>query len=170
MTSSTRRLVIIGLLTAVSIVLTRFASIMIGNMIRLSFGEVPIILSGLLLGPAAGGLTGAAADLVGFFLNPHGAAFPHPGFTLTAALTGILPVTILRFIRRDSNFSFLQLAVAIGLTDLLTSIVLNTLWLTQILGRGFFVLLPMRAVARVILFPMHVILVNRLYAILRHRV
>lgn len=60
----------LGLLTAVSIVLTRFFGVMLpiagANALRLSFGEAPVMLAGVLFGPASGALAGVAADLVGF--------------------------------------------------------------------------------------------------------
>ena len=58
-----------GLLTAVSIVLTRVFGVMVPiagvGALRLSFGEIPIMLTGVLFGPLPGALTGIAADVVG---------------------------------------------------------------------------------------------------------
>jgi ECF transporter S component (folate family) len=90
---ATDTLVKAGLLAAISIVLTRVFSIMIplGGIpaLRLGFGSLPIMIAGLLFGPIVGGLTGVVADLIGVMLNPMGGSF-FPGFTLSAAMNGIL--------------------------------------------------------------------------------
>ena len=79
-----RTIVKAGFLVAISVVMTRFAYIMlpIGGVqgLRISFGELPIMLSGFLFGPVVGGITGIAADLIGVLVNPQGAYFP--GFTI----------------------------------------------------------------------------------------
>ena len=73
-----------GFLATVSIVLTRFLSIMLllGGLpaLRVGFGNIPIIMSGMMFGPVVGGLTGVVADIVGYLINPMGGTF-FPGFT-----------------------------------------------------------------------------------------
>lgn len=167
---STKHIVMIGLLTAISIILTRFASVMIGLVIRLSFGEIPVMLSGILFGPVVGAFTGVVADLVGFTLNSHGAAWPHPGMTVSWALIGALPVLVLRWQRRVSNFTYLHLAIAVGITEVIAAVTLNTLWISQILNQGFWVLLPMRALARLLLFVPYLIILKRLHVVLKNRI
>ncbi|MBU4228094.1 folate family ECF transporter S component, partial [bacterium] len=87
---SSHKIATMGLLIALSIILTRIASlrIAIGGVegIRIGLGGLPIILGGVLFGPLSGGLIGAISDVIGYFINPMGAYMPH--FTLTSALTG----------------------------------------------------------------------------------
>ena len=77
------RIALSGMFIALSVVFTRFFSqmIIIGGIqtVRLSFGDLPLMLSGMVLGPTYGAITGALADLIGFPLNPQGTYFP--GFT-----------------------------------------------------------------------------------------
>jgi ECF transporter S component (folate family) len=47
-----------GALIALNVILTRFVSIPIGQIFRISIGAVPIILASLWLGPVAGGICG----------------------------------------------------------------------------------------------------------------
>lgn len=65
-----------GLFTATSIILTRFFSFSIAiagfNALRLSFGEIPIMINGLMLGPVFGAACGALADIIGYAINPLG--------------------------------------------------------------------------------------------------
>lgn len=125
---TTNTLVKASLLTALSIILTRLFSIMIPlaglPALRFGFGEVPIIISGILFGPIAGGLTGAVADLLGVMLFPQGAFFP--GFTLSAILRGAIPGLIYMVIRRSkTNINYgiinsaLIIALAIGVGNLI---------------------------------------------------
>ena len=76
---TTRNAANLGLLTAISIVLTRIFGVVVPvagvGALRLSFGEIPIILAGVLFGPAGGALTGLASDLIGYIINSHGGAF-----------------------------------------------------------------------------------------------
>ncbi|HSV31334.1 MAG TPA: folate family ECF transporter S component [Atribacteraceae bacterium] len=93
MRSKTQVIVIQALLLALSIILTRFASIRvaIGGVegIRIGFGTLPIIMTGVFFGPLAGILVGVSADIVGYVLSPMGPYMPH--FTLIAALYGLVP-------------------------------------------------------------------------------
>ena len=94
---SSRIITNIGLLIALSIILTRIASIRIAiggiEGVRIGFGGLPIILGGIMFGPLAGGIVGGVSDILGYIVNPIGAYMPH--FTLSSALTGIITVLFL---------------------------------------------------------------------------
>lgn len=99
---STKTVVALGLLTAISIVLTRFCVIYITETLRISFGNIPIILAGLVFGPVAGAMTGLAADIVGaVFLSGLGW---YPPLTLTAVLMGFIPGLLRRIILVKASF------------------------------------------------------------------
>jgi len=85
--TNTKKLVLLSLLTALTVVLARFVSIK-SDIVRISFEFLPILLASIMFGPLAGGITAAVADLVGALLFPHGAFFP--GFTFSAFLSGII--------------------------------------------------------------------------------
>ncbi len=122
---SARKISFISLLIAMSIVLTRLASvrIAIGGVegIRIGFGKLPIILGGLMLGPFYGGIVGALSDMVGFIIQPIGPYMPH--FTVVSALTGILPPYLFR-IFGENNDHIIKIAVAIGATMGITELFL----------------------------------------------
>ncbi|MCK9526540.1 MAG: folate family ECF transporter S component [Limnochordia bacterium] len=164
---TTRHAANLGVLTAVSIVLTRIFGIVVPvagvGALRLSFGEIPVILAGVLFGPVGGGLTGLASDLIGYIINSHGGAF-FPGFTLSAALTGVIPGWILH--KRRDSLGLYQIGATVLVTDLVTGVFLNTLWLTILYGQGFFVILPMRLLARLVTLPVYTVVmfwINRAY-------
>jgi len=157
----------LGLLTAVSIVLTRIFGVMVPisgvGALRLSFGEIPLMLAGVLFGPEAGALTGVAADLIGYMINSHGGPY-FPGFTVSSALVGFIPGMLLFKKRKD--LTAVQVAAVVLITDLITGVLMNTLWVSIMYGQGFFVLLPLRLLARLVTLPLYTVVVfwaNRAY-------
>ena len=145
---SSHKITTMGLLIALSIILTRLAGlrIAIGGVegIRIGFGGLPIILGGIIFGPLAGGIIGAFSDLLGYFINPIGAYMPH--FTLTSALTGIIPATILLFMKKDEP-NILELGVAIVTGQAITSVILVPYFLHTLFGLPWGVLIPPRIVS-----------------------
>jgi len=126
--------------------------------LRLSFGEVPIILAGLLFGPAAGGAVGALADLIGYPINPFGGPY-FPPLTLTSALHGILPPLIIRLYARPP-YRWNELLGAVLLNDMITAMTLQTMFLSVLLNRTVFLLLPTRVLARCLLVPVYTTLLG----------
>jgi ECF transporter S component (folate family) len=149
-----------GLFIAVSVVLTRFISgnVMFGgiSILRLSFGQVPLFLSGILLGPVYGALSGALADIIGYPLNPLGPYFP--GFTLSSALSGLIPGLFARYARKDMNW--LYLLGVIAFSEFVTAIFLNSIWIHMLTGKAVFAIVPAALISRIILVPIHVTLVK----------
>jgi riboflavin transporter len=108
-----RKITLAALLVAISIVLTRFFGIVIplGGFpsLSLDLGSVPIVLSGIVLGPIFGGIVGFSSDIVGFNINPRGGIF-HFGFMLNAILTGVIPGLIFMFFK-NKNLKFTKIAI-----------------------------------------------------------
>ena len=159
---TTNTMVKAGFLTALSIVLTRFLSIMVLPSIRLGFGTVPIFISGILFGPGVGGLTGIAADLIGVLINPMGTGY-HPGFTFSAFLNGAIPGLFMIYYRKNlkngNGISFLRIFIVEVFLGITNGIFLNTLWLTQLLGKAYLILLPARALSVLINVPIMTIII-----------
>lgn len=99
-----------GLFIAMSLVLKVIFEIYIplGNIpaLRINFASIPLMLSGIILGPATGFLVGAAADIINFMAKPGGPFFP--GFTLVSALSGFMPGLIYKYIKKDINYNLLN--------------------------------------------------------------
>lgn len=140
--TNVQSLVFSAFLVASSIIFTRFLGFMaFGGAVRISFGGLPIALSGALLGPFWGGMTGMVADLLGATLFPQGGFFP--GFTLTSTLLGVIPGIVLY--KRKPSLKLIALSSI--LSAVICSLILNTFWLTILLKKGFLVLLPTRIVS-----------------------
>lgn len=165
----TRTMVKAAFLTAISIVLTRFLYFFIPlaglPTLRISFGEVPLMMSGLLFGPVVGGISGIAADFIGVLVNSQGTF--HPGFTLSSMLWGAIPGLYLYLFKKQGTYekiySFKNVFIAVLTCYIIISLGLNTLWLTALYGKGFFILLPGRIIAAVVNVPLQsIIIVNLL--------
>jgi len=150
---SSHQITTMGLLIALSIILTRIASlrIAIGGVegIRIGFGGLPIILGGIIFGPLAGGIIGAFSDLLGYFINPIGVYMPH--FTLTSALTGIIPALVLKLSQKNET-NVLELGIAIAVGQTITSLVLVPYFLHLLFGLPWKILMP----PRIIGVPIHI--------------
>ncbi|SNX53029.1 folate family ECF transporter S component [Thermoanaerobacterium sp. RBIITD] len=152
----TRELVFLALLVSLNIVLTRIASIKIAiggiESIRIGFGGFPVILAGIMFGPIAGGIVGAVGDIIGYYINPLGPYMPH--FTLTAALTGIIPALILKPIKA-SKPSLWQLMIAIGVGQFISSVILVPYFLQLLFKIPMIATLPPKVVGEVIHVPVY---------------
>ena len=158
---SSHKITTIGLLIALSIILTRIASlrVAIGGVegIRIGLGRLPIILGGIIFGPLAGGLIGAFSDLLGYFINPIGVYMPH--FTLTSALTGIIPAAILILMRKDEPNIF-DLGIAITTGQVITSIILIPYFLNILFGLPWKVLMLPRIISEPIQVFIYTYIIN----------
>lgn len=151
--TNTSRLVMMGLLMAMEIILTRFLSINT-PILRLGFGFLPISILGILYGPLWAGLTYALGDILGANLFPTGDFFP--GFTLSAFLTGMVFGSILYGHEVTWKRSFLASTIVVLFIDLC----LNTYWLSILMGKGFIVLLPTRIMKVAFSIPAETILIK----------
>lgn len=132
---STKKIAYMAMLVVLNIILTRIASIRIAigtvEAIRIGFGGFPVILAGIAMGPMAGGIVGAIGDLIGYWINPMGPYMPH--FTLTAALTGVIPGAMIKLFKRE-QLSFWQLLIAIAAGQIITSVLLVPYFLYRLFG------------------------------------
>ncbi len=119
---------------------------MITPEMRIGFGTLPILLSGLFFGPRVGALTGIAADLVGVMINPFGATI-HLGFTFSSMLAGFIPGFVhFNIFKNEKKHVNKSIFISILLVFMGVHLGLNSLWLSQLYGNSIFVLIPLRFV------------------------
>ena len=82
-----KTLVFLALLVAIQLVLSRVLVIDLG-VYRITLGTVATVLAGLWMGPVAGGVEGAVADIIGCFMKGYGV---NPLITLSAVAWGVIP-------------------------------------------------------------------------------
>ena len=119
-----------AMLAALSIILTRFCQIPINESLRISFGNIPVLLSGLLGGPVAGALVGAVADIVGcIFFNPFGW---YPPLTLSPFIYGIIAGLFAKAF--TENQSYLKCLITALACNACSTMTVSTLILAQMQG------------------------------------
>lgn len=170
---STRNIAYYALLIALNVILTRIGSVRIGGggveIVRIGFGGYPIIFTGIFFGPLAGAIVGTVGDVIGYAVNPMGPYMPH--FTVIAALTGILPgLIMLMFKDKKAKTNFWKLLLAIGVGQIVTSIVLTPYAMNMLFKIPLITTVPGRIITQAIQIPMYVymtrVLLNRLPAAL----
>lgn len=121
---------------ALEIVLSRFLGFQQWN-IKFSFAFIPVVMAAIMYGPAAAAIVGGVSDFLGAILFPIGSYFP--GFTLTAALTGMV---LGLFLHKKQSMSRIIYATLINQT--FGSLLLNTFWISILYGSKFLPLLITR--------------------------
>lgn len=236
-TTRTRIVVNCGLFIALSVVLKILFELYIplGGLptLRLNITAIPIMFSGIVLGPVAGLAVGFIADILSYIIKPAGPYFI--GFTLSSALTGFIPGLLFVLFRKREikflewfNLGFVLLALAtllisgtfsinsgslmyggepinsilvvllallmlgfavfpvivvkkmnldshyrsdyilfvVSVTQLITSIVLHTIFLSILYGQAVSVLMPARIITNFFLIPIYTIMLVALLKIL----
>lgn len=110
-----------SLMVAISIICGKYLAISGGEVLRFSFENLPIMMAGILFGPAAGVAVGVVADLVGCFLVGYTI---NPLVTLGAAAIGCLAGLVWRSIK-TTPFA-LRIAFAVFVAHLVGSVGIKT--------------------------------------------
>ena len=140
---SVQKLVILGALVAMEVVLSRFLSINTWNT-KIGFGFIPVAAAAILLGPGEAAVCGGLADFLGATLFPIGPYFP--GFTVTAALTGL--VFGLFFHKEQTP---LRVVPAVLINQFILGLLVNSYWISLLYGSPFKGLLATRVHQSIIL-------------------
>lgn len=148
-----KQIVMLGLLVAMEIILSRFLAVST-PVVKISFAFLPVAMAAICYGPVWGAACAATADIIGALLFPVGAFFP--GFTLTAALVGAV-YGLLLYRNPDKVW---RVVVAVLVINIGLNLGLDTLWLSIILGKSAFALLPVRIVKCLIMIPVQILLVR----------
>lgn len=149
----TQNIVICGMMAALAIVLNYTTSIYITDNIRIGFSGIPNRIVDFLMGPAVGGLFGAALDILKFFTKPGPYSF-FPGYTLTAIMGGLIYGSILY----KRPVSLKRILFAEFLAKVFLNCGLNTLWGYMMTNKGFWAILSGKIIKNVIMWPIDSIL------------
>ncbi len=156
---TTRTLVLLSVLAALQIILARFCSFNAWN-VRIGLGFIPVALAGIFFGPLPAALVAAVSDFLGAILFPTGTYFP--GFTLTAACTGISFGCLLH-----NKLQLPRILLAVGLNQLLMSLGMNTLWISILYGSSFTGLLSTRVLQVIVIAPIQIMILTALSGVLK---
>ena len=152
--SRTRTITTAGLLLAIQMVLSSYGVIEVTDSLKISLAHLAIAPTAILFGPVVAGIQGALSDILGFIIKPTGPYFP--GFTLTAALLGVIYGMLLYKTRRSTW----QIIAARVIVCLFVNIALNTIFLTMLYGPSRLATLPIRVVKNLIQLPIDCLLLG----------
>ena len=136
---SPRLIAICAMLAAMSIVCGKFLAIPFGDVIRISFENLPILLASLMFGPVAGGVTAVAADIFGCFLRGYAL---NPIITLGALAIGVISGIIFKLMKKSGTP--LKATVGVLVSHVIGSVIIKTFGLAAFYSMPFYTLLLWR--------------------------
>ncbi len=119
---NTKVLTVSALLVAMSIVLGKMLAFNIGNSIRISFENLPLLMAGIFFGPFVGGAVAACADIVGCIIVGYSI---NPVITFGAFCLGFFSGLFSMMLFKNNKF--LNIAFSIGLARLIGSLTIKSI-------------------------------------------
>lgn len=155
-----RILTSMALLLALQLVLTRFASITIPDIVRIGFSFLPLALSAMLFGPLLAGTQGVVEDFLGMALFPQGPYFP--GFTLSAFLKG----AVFGLLLYNKPKSWLRILLAVLINTVFIDLGLNTLWISILYHKAASAIITVRLLNSALMVPIQAVMIYATWRIL----
>ncbi|MBR2340397.1 MAG: folate family ECF transporter S component [Clostridia bacterium] len=127
-------------LCALSIICGKYLAIPVGNILRFSFENTPILFAGIMFGPIVGAVVGAVADLVGCIMVGY---VINPIVTLGAVSIGLIG-GLGRILTKKLPLS-LSVAITVVSAHLAGSVIIKTFGLAKFYSMPFMLLMVWRA-------------------------
>lgn len=143
---------------AISIVCGKFLAFPIGETMRFSLENLPIILSGALYGPVVAAVTGLVADLVGCILRGYAI---NPIITAASVFIGFAAGAVFSIMKSSSIH--IKLALAVIICHLIGSVIIKTVGLSVMLSYPFLPTLIGRIINYIIVAAAEFILLEALF-------
>ncbi|MGN1315237.1 MAG: folate family ECF transporter S component [Lachnospiraceae bacterium] len=143
---SVKTITTMAMLAAVAIILGMF-SIDYGSYIRIGFSSIPNGIVAYLFGPTVGGIFAGALDILKYIIKPTGPFSPQ--LSLVTVLAGVLYGCMYY----KKRITLTRVLVAKLIVMVICNIFLNTLCLSLLYGQVFMVILPVRAVKNLVMWP-----------------
>lgn len=166
--NKTKKIILSALFLASSIVLGRLLSIRT-PIIYINFAFVPLMLSGIILGPKYTVFIATISDIIGSLLFPTGSYFF--GFTITAFLAGSAYGFILhrQTFKIDKNF-IIRLVIVSLVVSVIINGVINTIWIIFITKGASNIIIPVRIAKELIMVPIMIITGLVITKLLKNRI
>ncbi len=148
-------LITIAFFSAISIILGKFLALPVGQYMRFSFENLPLVLSGLLFGPISGLLSGVIADLLGCVLRGYEI---NPILTVGAAVLGFTAGLVFQVLKKIDNPLRVMLSVIIPHT--LGSVLIKSYGLSLWYSLEFSVVLSYRTLNYIIVAIAEIIVIT----------
>lgn len=141
-----RKIILCGIFAAIGIILGRsFMTVYITPAFKITFDKIPVILAGLWLGPLYGAAVAAVADIVGAsMLSSFGWT---PLLTVSPVLMGVISGFLGMLVKKpdEKPYIIMRTCCVVILTEALTSVLLQTYFLTLLYGGTYAARLVARA-------------------------
>ena len=149
---STISVAVLGILTAMCIVIAMFLTIRPNDSIKITLTFIPVVIAARLYGPAGAGIVAGLADIIGCIVNPHGMIYPP--ITMTEVMVGIVLGLFLY-----KKWNMIRIIAAVGINQLIFSTFLTPLWLFFLYGANYQTLLVVRIPQILIMITIQIILI-----------
>ncbi len=161
----TANLAAVGVFTALSVVLTRYLGFSPQNSnIRLSLGNIPVMMTGIFCGPLYGTLCGLLADTIGCFLSGYAPNLP---LVVAPLMIGAFPPILYRFAAKTKGKKCSELLLCISIV--LTNVLASLLWKTAVLSFMFGIPFTVNLATRILFVAIETILdATAICLLLRH--
>lgn len=133
-------LAMLAMLVAMSIICGKYLAFPVGNIMRFSFENLPVILAGIMFGPVAGAVTGVIADLVGCVLVGYTI---NPILTVGAGFIGLLGGMVYKY--SSSLPLFARVVICVFTAHIIGSVLIKTFGLAVFYSMPLYVLMLWRA-------------------------
>ena len=118
---------------------------------RITLRFIPMIFSGIILGPTLGTIIGGASDPLIYFMTLGSPGMYFPGYMLTNMIMGFFPGLILgKNIEKESKLSITLKVALISIFSFVVTILLDSFWLSLTRGKGFWYYVVSRTVPNLI--------------------
>ncbi len=125
--ATTKMITTVGLLSALSVVIGWFCKTYLTfGAVRITFENVPIILSGILYGPTVGAVVAVFSDIISCLTSPNPSV--NPIITVGAASIGIISGCVSRYLIIKSN-TFFKVSVSVFLSHIVGSMIIKSIGL-----------------------------------------
>lgn len=151
----------LAMLVAISIILGKYLAIPVGEVLRFSFENLPIIFAGIAFGPLPAMLVGITADIVGCILVGYGI---NPIVTLGAAVIGLISGFIPMLLKKYTKLSGAPLIIiTAALSHLFGSVLIKTFGLAVFYDMPLFILMLWRLLNYAIVSSLEILLLCILF-------
>ena len=156
-----KAIAMMAILAAISIILGKYLAIRVGDVLRFSFENLPILFAGMVFGPIGGILVGVVADLIGCVLVGYAI---NPIVTVGAAVIGGLSGVVWFLLKRLPKINTaVRVFVTVLLSHLIGSVVVKTFGLAVFYDMPFWILMLWRLLNYVIVGVLEAIVIFILF-------
>ena len=159
MNKSIKALTTAAMLTAMSVIIGIICKNFLnfgGGLFRITFENLPIILTGILYGPIVGGAVGAATDLISYLLSAQ-IYPPNLIVTLGATMVGVVSGLVAKFIVKKQGYA--QIIISGAAAHVVGSMIIKPIGLFQFYGAAVWVRIPLY----LIIAPIEIVIICLLY-------